>query len=313
MGQESLIIIFLAVHWVVILVFSPLLLGIIGKTKAFFAGRWGPPLLQPYYDMTKLFRKGCVYSTTTTWIFRAAPMISMAAMLTAGILMPIGGLKAPVQFWGDLILFAYLFGLARFFVILAALDTGSSFEGMGASREATFSCLCEVTLFLNLAILALLSKSLSLSNMIGGDISFSWHAIGPPLLLIIVSFFLILLAENSRIPVDDPATHLELTMIHEVMILDHSGVDLAYLLYGGAVKLFILGGLIIPLVIPFKTQNILIDTGFFLLGMMGLAVLIGVIESTMARLRLNRVPYLLISALILAIFGLIVTLVRGHS
>jgi formate hydrogenlyase subunit 4 len=312
MGHDFLLIIAVFLHLAIILIFSPLLLGVIGKTKAFFAGRQGPPVFQPYYDIAKLLRKGCVYSTTTTWIFRAAPMISMAAILVSGILMPIGGLKPPVQFWGDVILFSYLLGLARFFVILAALDTGSSFEGMGASREATFSCLSEVTVLLDITVLALISKSFSLSHIIGGDVSLSWHAIGPALTLVVISFFLILLAENSRIPIDDPATHLELTMIHEAMVLDHSGVDFAYILYGGAAKLFVLGGFLVPLIIPFKTRNIFIDTSLFLSGMLGLAILIGVIESVMARLRLNRVPYLFILSSILAVFALIVTLVRGR-
>ena len=299
-------------HLTVLLVFSPLLLGVITKTKALFAGRRGQPLLQPYYDLLKLSRKGCVYSVTTTWIFRAAPMIAMAAVLTAGALMPLGALKAPVAFGGDLVLFAYLFALARFFIILAAMDTGSSLEGMGASREATFACLSEITLFLDLTVLALLYKSLSLSGMIGGDVPFSWLVMGPALFLVVISFFMVLLAENARIPVDDPATHLELTMIHEVMVLDHSGVDLAYILYGKAVKLFLFSGLLIPVLVPLRAHNVWMDTAFFASGTIGLAVVIGVIGSTMARLRLNRVPYLLIAAFILAVFGLIVTLVRGH-
>ena len=299
-------------HLSIILVFPPLLLGVIGKTKAFFAGRQGPPLLQPYYDILKLLHKGCVYSVTTNWIFRAAPMISMAAIITAGLLMPIGPFKAPVQFWGDMILFVYLFAVARFFVVLAALDTGSSFEGMGANREATFACLSEITLFLDLTILALLSRSLSMSAMIGNGVSSSWQVVGPILLLVLVSFFLILLVENSRIPVDDPETHLELTMIHEVMVLDHSGPDLAYILYGKAIKLFLFGSMLVTVVFTSKKQDPLMDTALFLLGIIGLAVLIGVIESTMARLRLNRVPNLLITAFIFSIFGFIVILVRGH-
>src|SRR3989338_6613124 len=113
----------------------------------------GPPLLQPYYDIVKLSRKVAVYSVTTTWIFRAAPLISLAAVLVSSLLVPFGDLKAPVRFWGDVLLIAYLFGLARFFTVLAALDTGSSFEGMGASREAAFSCLSEGVLFLNFAAL----------------------------------------------------------------------------------------------------------------------------------------------------------------
>jgi len=311
MGPTISALMSILLHLSVILVFSPFILGVIGKTKAFFAGRWGPPVVQPYYDILKLLRKGSVYSTMTTWIFRAAPMIAMAAILAAGILMPFAGLKAPIQFWGDVVLFAYLFGLARFFTVLAALDTGSSFEGMGASREMTFSCLSEVALFLNFTVLALISKSLSLSGLIGGDVSLLWHVLGPALTLVVISFFLILLCENSRIPVDDPATHLELTMIHEVMVLDHSGVDFAYILYGNAVKLFILGSFLISIILPFKTQNVFMDTAVYLSGMTGLAVVIGVIESAMARLRLNRVPYLLISAVILAVFALIITLVRG--
>ena len=311
MEQGLLTIISPLRHLTIILVCSPALWGVIGKTKAFFTGRQGPPLFQPYYDIAKLLRKGCVYSTTTTWIFRAAPMITLAAVLVSGLLMPLGGGKAPLPFWGDVILFAYLFGLARFFIILAALDTGSSFEGMGASREAVFSCLSEVALFLNFTVLALISKSLSLSGMLAGDISLPWHVMGPALTLVVISFFLILLCENSRIPVDDPATHLELTMIHEVMVLDHSGVDFAYILYGGAVKLFVLGSFLISILIPFKTQNIFLDAGIYFSGMTGLAVAIGVIESVMARLRLNRVSILLISAVILAVFALIITLVRG--
>jgi len=153
----------LLLHLILLLIFPPLLLGFIGKTKAFFAGRQGAPLLQPYYDLFKLMHKASVYSVTTNWIFRAAPMVSLAAILSAGILMPIASFKPPIQFWGDIILFVYLLALARFVIILAALDTGSSFEGMGASREATFGCLSEITMFLNLTILALLSGKLSLS------------------------------------------------------------------------------------------------------------------------------------------------------
>ena len=304
--------ILLLLHLTVLFVFPPLLLGFIGKTKAFFAGRIGPPLLQPYFDLLKLMRKASVYSMTTNWIFRAAPMISTAAILSAGILMPVAGLGPPVQFWGDMVLFVYLFALARFVIILAALDTGSSFEGMGASREATFGCLSEISIFLNLTILAVLSRSLSLSAIFLGGLSASWHLLGPVLILVVVSFFLVLLAENSRIPVDDPDTHLELTMIHEVMVLDHSGVDLAYILYGKAVKLFIFGSMLVSIIFTFKSQDLLIDTFSFILEIIGLAILIGVVESTMARLRLNKVPYLLFSAFIFSIIGFIVILVRGH-
>jgi formate hydrogenlyase subunit 4 len=302
----------LLLHLTILFVFPPLLLGFIGKTKAFFAGRKGAPVLQPYFDLYKLMRKASVYSVTTNWIFRAAPMVSTAAILAAGFMMPIAAIKPPVQFEGDIILFVYLFALARFVIILAALDTGSSFEGMGASREATFGCLSEITMFLNLAILALLSRSLSLSEIFLGGLSSSWFVVGSVLILVVVSFFLVLLVENSRIPIDDPDTHLELTMIHEVMVLDHSGVDLAYILYGKAVKLFLFGALVVCVIFTSKTGDLLIDMVFFILEIIGLALLIGIVESTMARLRLNKVPYLLFSAFIFSIIGFIIILVRGH-
>ena len=298
-------------HLSVVLILSPLLLGIIGKTKAVFAGRWGPPLLQTYYDIGKLFRKGNVYSKTTTWIFQMAPVVSMAAILVSSIIMPMGGLKAPLPFLGDVILFSGLYGLARFVMIIAALDTGSSFEGMGASREATFSCLAEIVLFLNFITLALLSKKLILSQMIGGDIVPSWQTSGPVFILMGASYFMVLLTENSRIPVDDPATHLELTMIHEVMVLDHSGWDLAYILYGSAIKLFVLGALLVNILLPIHHQSNFIQSLEFFSGMIVLAIGIGIVESCMARLRLNRIPQLLTGALILALVGLLIILTKG--
>jgi formate hydrogenlyase subunit 4 len=303
--------IWILLHISIVMIVSPVLLGIIGKTKAFFAGRWGPPLLQPYYDIWKLFRKGNVYSTTTTWIFPAAPIVSMATVLVSSTLIPMGSLKAPLPFWGDIILFTGLYALARFFMIIAALDTGSSFEGMGASREVTFACLAEVVLFLDFIILALLSKRLVLSKMIEGNILSSWPLFGPVLLLVGASYFLVLLTENARIPVDDPATHLELTMIHEVMVLDHSGWDLAYILYGGAIKLFVLGSLFVSILIPFHSLSPIMQTTMFWGGMIALAVVLGIVESCMARLRLNRIPQLLIGAFVFALVGLFIVLIKG--
>lgn len=298
-------------HIGLVIIVSPLLPGIIGKTRACFAGRRGPPLLQPYYDLGKLFRKGNVYSPTTTWIFQAAPVVSLSAVLVSSVLIPMGGLKAPLQFAGDVVLFAYLYGLARFFIVMAALDTGSSFEGMGASRDAAFSCLAEAVLFLDFVILALLSKTFVLSDMIEGHAASSWPLWGPALLLAGASYFLVLLAENARIPVDDPATHLELTMIHEVMTLDHSGWDLAYILYGGVVKLFVLGSVFVNILIPSHGLPGALQTALFWGGMIILALLIGTVESCMARLRLNRIPQLLTSAFVLALVGLLLVMTKG--
>ena len=293
------------VHVFIVLLLPPLLLGVIIKTKAAFAGRTGAPLLQPYHDIFKLLRKGSVFSITTTWIFRVSPVVGIATALLASLLLPFGSHPAPVSFTGDLILFAYLFGLARFFTVCAALDTGSAFEGMGGAREATFSCLAEPALFLGLLVLVKRSASLSLTTMLGAGLAEEWHGAAAPLLMVLVSFFIVLLADNSRIPFDDPNTHLELTMIHEVMVLDHSGPAFGMILYGAALKLFVLGALVARLVLPFNVGNAWAAWGVFIAGMLLIAVLIGVVESVMARLRLRQVPSLLVAACILSGFGII--------
>jgi formate hydrogenlyase subunit 4 len=287
------------------LVGAPLLIGVTNRTKAVFAGRNGPPLLQPYYDLWKLLGKGAVYSRTTTWVFRAGPEMGLAAVLVATALLPLGGCRAPLSFARDLILFAYLLGLARVFTVLAALDTGSSFEGMGASREVLFSTLAEPSLLLALAAMARQTGSLSLSDMhLALSATTSGHS-ALLLYLVAVVLLVVLLVENSRIPVDDPNTHLELTMIHEVMVLDHGGPDLALILYAAALKLWLFGALIVDLVIPARVGSPPADIALALAGMLVLAVLLGVIESTMARLRLMRVPELLVGAATLAGLALV--------
>lgn len=295
----------LLLHVLLLLLMPPLLLGVINKTKAAFAGRLGAPLLQPYYDLVKLLRKGSVFSTTTTWVFRAGPVVTLAAVLVAALLVPLGNHPALISFNGDMILFAYLFGLARFFTASAALDTGSAFEGMGAAREVTFSCLVEPTLFFVLITLARMSKSLSLTPMLTYPSLTVWLGAGATMLLLVGALFITLLAENCRIPFDDPNTHLELTMIHEVMVLDHSGPAFGLILYGAALKLFVLGAVFVNLAMPFKSTNLLLDWAAFAASMLVLAVLIGTVESVMARLRLVRIPQLLVAATILSAFAML--------
>lgn len=296
------------IHCVVALLFPPLLLGVIGKTKAAFAGRVGAPYFQPYYDLLKLFRKGTVFSETTSWVFRAGPLVTLAATLTAALLIPLGRHGAPVAFSGDLILFAYLFGLARFFTTIAALDTGSSFEGMGAAREVTFACLVEPTLFFALITLARMSKSLSLSTILTHFTPATWLVAGTSMLLLVGALYITLLAENCRIPFDDPNTHLELTMIHEVMVLDHSGPAFGIILYAAALKLFVLGAIFVNVALPLATGNALADWAIFLVLMIVLAVSIGIVESVMARLRMVRIPQLLVGATILSAFAMLLEL-----
>ena len=293
------------IHVAIALAMPPLLLGVIGKTKALFAGRVGPPLLQLYYDLAKLARKGSVFSTTTTWVFRAGPVVGLATALVAILVVPLGNHAAPIAFVGDLVLFAYLFGLGRFFTVSAALDTGSSFEGMGGAREATFACLAEPALFLGLLVLVRRSGSLSLTTMLGPGLSSAWAVGGASFVLVLISLVIVLLTESSRIPVDDPNTHLELTMIHEVMVLDHSGPGLGMILYAAALKLFLLGAVVVRIALPFATGHPWADWGGFAAGMVGLAVVIGIVESVMARLRILQVPSLLVAACILSGFGIV--------
>jgi formate hydrogenlyase subunit 4 len=293
-----------------VLVFSPLFMGIIAKTKALFAGRRGIPMLQVYYDIAKLLRKGMVYSTTTTWIFQAGPVVFFAVTVSAALVIPLGSLPVPVSFLGDMVMFAYLLGLAKFFMVIAALDTGSSFEGMGASREMAFSCIAEVVLFLDFVVLGLLSGHFMIADMVAGDIVSYSKISGPALSMVGISYFIVLLAENARIPVDDPETHLELTMIHEVMVLDHSGWDLAYIVYGSAVKLFVFCAFLVMMFMPYTQMSAVTQNIFFAGGMIAVAILIGIIESVMARLRLNHVPQLLISAFVIALIALLVVLVK---
>ncbi|MBI5245897.1 MAG: NADH-quinone oxidoreductase subunit H [Elusimicrobia bacterium] len=288
----------LLAHGAALLLLPPLLLGIIGKTKAAFGGRTGPPFLQPYHDLLKLLGKGAVYSRTTTWMFRLGPVLSLAAILVAGCVVPLAGGSA-LSFTGDAILFAYLLGLSRFATITAALDAGSSFEGMGASREAAFASLAEPALILVLAGLSGSSGDLSMTGMFGG--AARWET-ASGLVMAAVGLFLVLLTENSRIPVDDPATHLELTMIHEVMVLDHGGPDLAFIQYGASVKLLLWSSLLVRLLLPDAPGAA--GWAVWALGVVALAAVVGAVESTMARLKMPRVPQLLFVAICAAAFAM---------
>lgn len=277
------------------LVLSPLLPGVINRTKALFAGRHGPPLLQTYFDLWKLLRKGAVYSRTTTWVFRAGPIAGLAATLTATLLMPLGTVSALITFSMDLLLFTGLLGVVRFFTVVAALDTGSSFEGMGASREVFFSALAEPALLVALVTLARQADTLSLSTMFGPMSGMHWLHSGPLLALLVIALMIVLLAENARIPVDDPNTHLELTMIHEVLVLDHGGPDFAFILYSAALKLWLFAALIVGMTLP-DTGSVWLNVVLAVGGMLVVAMLVGIIESIMARLRLVIVPQLLVGA-----------------
>lgn len=291
---------------------APLLPGIINKTKALFAGRQGPPLLQMYYDIIKLMGKSSVYSRTCGWVFRSAPMACLAALLCAcamlpGILRPANA-AALFSFQGDIVLFIYLLALARFATVLGALDTGSSFEGMGASREVQFAVFAEPCLIFGLAALAMNSGSLSVSVMLSKTQTLPFAVA----LLLAAAFFAVSLSENCRVPFDDPNTHLELTMIHEVMVLDYSGPELGMIFYGASLKLWIFSALIVRLSIPFEI-NSMADACLFLAGMALSAVAVGVVESCIARFRFLKTPQILVGAFALALFAMMFSIVAGGS
>jgi formate hydrogenlyase subunit 4 len=290
------------------LTLAPLLPGVANRTKALLTGRRGAPVTQLYYDLAKLWRKGAVYSRTTTVLFRLGPVVFLVATVLAASLLPLDGRGSVVTFQGDLVAFAGLLALGRFMMVLAALDTGSSFEGMGASREVTVATFAEPSLFLCFAVFVLATGNLTLTGSVGPGLDAAWSTAAPSLLLAAGSLFIVTLAESCRVPVDDPATHLELTMIHEVMVLDHSGPDLALILYGTAVKLALFGALIVNILIPRSTLGPVVGPAGLAAGLLGVAVAIGVVESVMARLKMNRVPQLLIGASALATFALILQL-----
>ena len=282
------------------LLFSPLLIGIINKVKAFFAGRHGVRVLQLYFDIFKLLKKERVHSTSANWLLAVAPLANIAFFMAAMLFLPLGLTASPAGFAGDAVVFFYLLAAARFMTVLAALDTGSSFEGMGASREVQFAALAEGTVFVLLGMLAMQSCSLELSGMLQGveRYSNSW-ADTAGVSLAAVAFFIILLCENCRVPFDDPETHLELTMIHEAMVLDYAGPDLAAIFYGAALKLWMFASFLVALVVPadcfFSSSGIFIYFG----GVVLTAVLVGITESIMARSRFLKLPQLLTGATIL--------------
>jgi formate hydrogenlyase subunit 4 len=295
----------------VVLAVAPALPGLATRTKSFLTGRRGPPLLQLYYDLAKLLRKRPVYSATTTAVFRIAPLAGLAAVLLAAALLPLNGRSALAGFAGDFLLFAGLLALGRFLLVLAALDTGSSFEGMGASREAMVGSFAEAGLLLVLAALTLATGRTRLEGMLGAPLAAAWSTTLPSLVMLGVSLFALLLAEAARVPVDDPATHLELTMIHEVAVLDTSGPDLALVLYGAALKFALFAVLVAGTLAPRAALSEPAALAVLPLALGAVAVAVGVVEAAMARLRLNRIPQLLVAVTALAAFATILLLSRA--
>lgn len=294
------------IGFISILLISFFFSGLVNRTKSIVAGRKGPVILQPAKDVIKLLRKGSVYSSTSSIIFRVAPTIYFSSVLSAILFIPFGTFPGILSFNFDFVMFAYLLAFGKFFMIIASLDTGSSFEGMGASREALYSMLIEPAFFITMGSLSLFTGYTSFYRIFE-----SIHFINPEMQAVSISFSLIAvyvfmvmgLIENSRMPVDDPNTHLELTMIHEVMVLDNSGFDLGLILFTSFLKFAMYGALISNLFLSyFSSIPVMI---IIFLGIQFLyAVFTGLVESFMARFRINQNPQfvLLLSSVALLIF-----------
>lgn len=296
------------IGFLLILVMSLFFGGIILRTKSIASGRKGPGLFQPVWDIVRLFKKGAVYSNTTSIIFQMAPSIYFASVLMAIMVVPFGSRTGIIYFEGDFVFFAYVLAVGKFFNIISALDTGSSFEGMGASREALFSMLAEPAFFLLIGSFALLTGNTSFHGIFS---SLQFNSYIFYLLGALATFVLIMLAmvENSRMPVDDPKTHLELTMIHEVMILDNSGFDLGLIMSATLLKFSMYGAIIANFFI--KDLPIFLTLPTFFAIQFGLAVFIGLMESFMARFRMNHNPqfiFALTSVALLIFFGVLLVM-----
>jgi formate hydrogenlyase subunit 4 len=298
----------MSLWWALLIVAAPAVPGVATRTRALLTGRRGAPAWQLYLDLWKLLRRGVVYSRTTTAVFRLAPLVLLASTVMAVMLLPLDGRRSLLSFSGDAVAFVTLLAIGRFSLVLAALDTGSSFEGMGASREVTFASLVEPGLLLALVALSVATSRLSLEGMLGPELWRQWPAMAPTSYLVAGSLFLLMLAECARVPVDDPATHLELTMIHEAMVLDHSGPDLALILYANALKLAAFIVVILNLLVPRPNLAGPASGAVLLAALAAGGIAVGVVEASTARLRLLKVPLYLAGGGALGFLGLILLL-----
>lgn len=297
---------------VTLLALSPFVIGLIRKVKARLQCRQGAAILQPYADLAKLFRKEPVISSTASWIFPTTPYIVFASALAAGLLVPMFVSQNPFNFAGNVIALVYLLALGTFFLILAGLDAGSTFGGMGSSREAILATLAEPAMMLSIFAIALTAGSTNLSTIVHKTALMEGIITAPPPhLMALVAFFVVVLAETGRVPVDNPATHLELTMIHEAMLLEYSGRYLALLEWAAGIKLVVFLSVIANVFAPWgiatsiTPASVVIGMVVYVFKVSALALVIGVIESMFAKLRLFRVPELLGAAFILSLLALV--------
>jgi formate hydrogenlyase subunit 4 len=288
------------------LLVAPLLPGVINKVKARIAGRRGPPVFQLYYDLARLWKKSVVMSTLASPGFIAGPAVAWVSILAAAILLPLGPAGGVLSFKGDVLVLVYLLAMARFSMAWAAMETGSAFEGMGAAREVSYAVLSEAALITAILALSVQSGSVTLNGLLAS-------VPGAGAFMLAAGLFAILLAENCRVPFDDPSTHLELTMIHEVMVLDHSGPPLAVILHGAAMKLLLFAVLLGEAVLPLGHWSPL-QAAAGLIGVVAVVIVgVGLVESLLARFAFRRVPLLLTIAFLFCLFALLLAWKGGAA
>lgn len=308
---ERTISIFL--HLALVLMLSPLITGFNRVLKARVQTRRGPGLFQPYRDLYKLLRKGMVIPDTASWIFAATPFVLFVTTLLASLLIPTISAQAPLSLFGGVLAVVYLLALGRFFLALGGLDTGSSFGGLGSSREMTLSAIAEPALMLAVFSVAIGAGSTNLSTVAQSALGQSWRFLAPSQMLAFAALFIVLLTETGRIPVDNPATHLELTMIHEAMILEYSGPYLALIEWAAAIKQLVLMTILVNVFFPFglamdwSLGAVVFSLALFIMKLLLLSVVVAVVEVTNAKMRLFRVPELLAIAFVLSALALVST------
>ncbi|HWQ79043.1 MAG TPA: NADH-quinone oxidoreductase subunit H [Anaerovoracaceae bacterium] len=318
-NTQMINITYFIVQTIVIILAAPLVNGIIKKVKALSQKRKGAPVLQLYFDLFKLLRKSTVVSDTASWIFKAAPYVVFATALAAALLVPVTTLIEPLWHGGDLILMVYLLALGRFFMMLAGLDTASTFGGMGASREAMISSLIEPSILVALVTVGLTAESTDsyriMDHMKGVDVPL----IHPVYLMAFLALLIIIIAETARIPVDDPATHLELTMVHEAMLLEYSGRSLALMELGASIKQLVFITLAVNIFIPHDqfilisgAAAVLLSVLIYLIKVILIAVLIAAAEISTVKFRLFSIPNLAALSFILSFIGFMQYFVLGR-
>jgi formate hydrogenlyase subunit 4 len=288
---------------------APGLVGVVRWLKARLQSRRGAPPWQPYYELRKLFGKEVVVSRNASWLFRLAPYVVFASTAAAACLVPALAVERPLDSVGDLLVVVYLLLLATVFLALAGLDPGSAFGGMGSSREMTVAALAEPTVALAIFALALSAGSTNLGQIVARTLADPAAALSPGHLLAFAALFVVMLAESGRLPVDNPATHLELTMIHEAMVLEYSGRYLALLEWAAALKLLVFFALLGNLFVPWGVA-VAAEPGALALALASLvvklaviAIVVALLETRVAKLRLFRVPELLSVSFVLALLA----------